>query len=99
VETPWSCQFLIPFIHGFAGNERQTGRQKAGFYFLTVVYRVMRKYLTFSLLLSVMALTACGTRGSLYLPPPPKTPPPATPAALPAPAIPVEPGAARPSGS
>ncbi|WP_415166875.1 LPS translocon maturation chaperone LptM [Propionivibrio sp.] len=37
----------------------------------------MRRYLTLSLLLSVMALNACGTRGSLYLPSPPKTPPPA----------------------
>ena len=35
----------------------------------------MRRYLTLSLLLSVMALNACGTRGSLYLPSPP--PPPA----------------------
>ena len=37
----------------------------------------MRRYLTLSLLLSVMALNACGTRGSLYLPSPPKPPPPA----------------------
>ncbi|MDR0440292.1 MAG: lipoprotein [Candidatus Accumulibacter sp.] len=53
----------------------------------------MRRYLTFSLLLSVMALNACGTRGSLYLPPSPKTPPPAVPA------VQAEPGAAEPAES
>ncbi|MDR2450971.1 MAG: lipoprotein [Candidatus Accumulibacter sp.] len=33
------------------------------------------------LLLSAMALSACGTRGSLYLPSPPSAPGPAAPAA------------------
>ena len=33
----------------------------------------MRRYITLSLLLSMMALNACGTRGSLYLPPQQKT--------------------------
>ncbi|GHU27625.1 hypothetical protein AGMMS50256_07890 [Betaproteobacteria bacterium] len=37
----------------------------------------MRRYLTLTLLLSMMALNACGTKGSLYLPPQQKTPPPA----------------------
>ena len=38
----------------------------------------MRRYITLSLLLSMMALNACGTRGSLYLPPQQKTTGPAT---------------------
>lgn len=38
----------------------------------------MRRYITLSLLLSMMALNACGTRGSLYLPPQQKTAGPAT---------------------
>ena len=33
----------------------------------------MRRYITLSLLLSMMALNACGTRGPLYLPPQQKT--------------------------
>ncbi len=37
----------------------------------------MRRYITLSLLLFMMALNACGTRGSLYLPPQQKTPDPA----------------------
>jgi len=37
----------------------------------------MRRFFTLSLLLSVLALHACGTRGALYLPPQQKTPPPA----------------------
>ncbi|MDR0379293.1 MAG: lipoprotein [Candidatus Accumulibacter sp.] len=36
----------------------------------------MHRYLTLLLLLSVMVLNACGTRGSLYLPPQQKSPPP-----------------------
>ena len=36
----------------------------------------MRRYLTLLLLLSAMVLNACGNRGSLYLPPPPKAEPP-----------------------
>ncbi len=38
----------------------------------------MRRYITLSLLLSITALNACGTRGSLYLPPQQKTSGPAT---------------------
>jgi predicted small lipoprotein YifL len=41
----------------------------------------MRRYLTLTLLLSMMALNACGTKGSLYLPPQQKTPPPSAPVA------------------
>jgi predicted small lipoprotein YifL len=35
----------------------------------------MHRYLTLTLLLSMMALNACGTKGSLYLPPQQKTQP------------------------
>jgi predicted small lipoprotein YifL len=52
----------------------------------------MSKYLMLSLLLSVMALNACGTRGSLYLPPQQKTPPPAA-------ASTADPGTSEPAGS
>ncbi|MDR2112112.1 MAG: lipoprotein [Candidatus Accumulibacter sp.] len=44
----------------------------------------MHRYLTLSLLLSVMVLNACGTRGSLYLPPPAAQPPSADSPAVPA---------------
>ena len=37
----------------------------------------MRRYLTLPLLLSMLSLAACGTRGSLYLPPAQKAPVPA----------------------
>ncbi|MDR1934428.1 MAG: lipoprotein [Candidatus Accumulibacter sp.] len=61
----------------------------------------MRRYLSLSLLLSVMALNACGTRGSLYLPPPRETRPPVTnsPAAQPQPQPQPQPGAVEPSDS
>ncbi|MDR3300717.1 MAG: lipoprotein [Candidatus Accumulibacter sp.] len=54
----------------------------------------MRRYLTLSLLLSALALNACGMRGSLYLPPPQPVKTPASPTPAPA-----NPDAAKPSAS
>lgn len=55
----------------------------------------MRRYLTLSLLLCMMALNACGTRGSLYLPPQQKT----QPAAASSPATQTDPSTTTPSAS
>ncbi|MDR0578091.1 MAG: lipoprotein [Candidatus Accumulibacter sp.] len=57
----------------------------------------MRKYFTISLLLSMMALSACGTRGSLYLPPQQKTPPPGAVSPAVSPVAPSDSDTARPA--
>ncbi|WP_365679698.1 lipoprotein [Propionivibrio sp.] len=47
----------------------------------------MQRYLSLIVLLALVSLEGCGTRGALYLPPP-QTKPPAAPASVPGPASP-----------